>query len=284
MQRHYIIGLLLTTLFPTATFAQQAEYETTEVADGVYRFRFRAHNNLFVVTDDGIIAFDPISATAAERYAEEMKRVAPGTPLRMVVYSHDHADHASGANVLRDAFGGDVVIVAQENARQRIVDANSPDLPPPDLTFSDQLTLHVGGRTIELHYLGKSHSDNMIVALLPAEKLAFAVDFVANDRVGYQTLPDYYFPDFFHALERLQGLEYERIVFGHGPPGDRSSIRRQGQYYGDLRRAVTDAIENGLSEEEAVEQVRLPAYAGWGQYDDWFPMNVRAIYQWLASR
>ncbi len=271
------------TLVAQLCFAQAPEFETTRVGDGVYQFRFQSHNGFFVVTPAGLVAVDPISSAAARHFASEMKRVAPGQPLRAVVYSHDHQDHASGANVLREVFGGNVPIVAHQNAIPKIAAAASPDLPPPDLAFSDRLTLHFGGRAIELHYLGKSHSDNMVVTLVPDAKIGFAVDFVANDRAGYRDLPDYHFTDFFGALERLQQLEFETMVFGHGPPGDRAAVRRQGRYYAEIRRVVSDALDEEWTEDEAVERIRLPEFAHWSRYEDWFPMNVRAMYRWLAS-
>lgn len=283
MHRMLILATGALVIAAPTVSAQQPEYETTRIADGVYQFRFRAHNGFFVVTDEGVVAVDPISTEAAGRYAEEIKRVAPGMSLRAVVYSHDHADHATGANVLRRAFDGWAPIMAHVNAAPKIRAATSPDLPPPTLTFTDKLTLHFGGRPIELHYLGRSHSDNMVVTYLPVERIAFAVDFVSNDRMGYRDLPDYHFPDFFDALERLRAIPFQRIVFGHGPTGDRAAIERQIAYYRDLRAAVQRAVDAGWTEDEAAVRVRLPAYAGWGQYEAWFPLNVRAIYRWLAK-
>ncbi|MFQ5703994.1 MAG: MBL fold metallo-hydrolase [Gemmatimonadales bacterium] len=264
--------------------AQDREFETTRLDEGVYQFRYKTHNGFFVVTADGVVAFDPISTEAARLYAAEIKRLAPGVPLAAIVYSHDHADHATGANVLRTAFSARVPVIAHDNAVSRIAETADEDLPTPDITFRDQLTLYFGGRRLELHYLGRSHSDNMIVALLPKERLAFAVDFVTNDGVGYRELPDYYFPEFFEALAKLQELDFDSIAFGHGPPGDRAAIARQVNYYSELRAAVREAVDKGWSEDEAAQRIRLSAYAGWRQYDSWFPLNVRALYRWMTGR
>jgi len=73
------------------------------------------------------------------------------------------------------------------------------------------------------------------------------------------------------------------MVFGHGPAGDRASIDRQVSYYRDLRRAVAEAIDAGLSEDEAAARVRLPAYSSWDRYDAWFESNVRGVYRWMAG-
>jgi glyoxylase-like metal-dependent hydrolase (beta-lactamase superfamily II) len=283
MTRCIAAGLISLGCLVSPGQAQEPEFETTRIAEGAYQFRYRSHNGLFVVTDAGLIAIDPISVAAAEHYAAEMKRVAPDSPLLAIVYSHDHADHATGATVLRRAFDSDAPVIAHEKAHAKVAAVGDPDLPAPDLTFSKELTLYFGGRALELHYRGPSHSDNMLVAYLPDVKLAFAVDFVSNDRMGYRDLPDYHFPEFFAALDRLLEIPFETIVFGHGPAGDRGSVIRQVGYYRDLRNAVREAVGRGWTEDEAAERIRLPAYEDWGQYEAWFPMNVRAIYRWLAS-
>ncbi len=255
----------------------------TEVADGVYQVNAGSHNAFFVDTDGGVVAFDPISIETAAGFVAAIRSAAPDKPLAAIVYSHSDADHATGAPVLQQAFGGDVPIIAQENAVPILTERVDPDLPPPDLTFADDLTLRFGGRAIELHYLGPSHTDNLLVALVPDQGVLFAVDFVSNDRVGYRDLPGWYFDDLYVALDRLMEIPFETVVFGHGAVGDRSTIERQLAYYADLRDAVQQAVDDGLSEEEAMEQVRLDDYAHWGQYEDWFPMNVGAVYRWLAG-
>ncbi|MCG8469025.1 MAG: MBL fold metallo-hydrolase [Gemmatimonadetes bacterium] len=252
-------------------------YETTQVADGVYQFRYRAHNALFIVTEDGVIAFDPISVDAATAYAEEIATHAPGAELAAIVYSHRDADHATGAPVLRDALGSDAPIYAHENALAPLREAADPNLPPPDDTFADRMTLADGA--LELHYLGRSHSDDMAVGFLPEHGLAFAVDFVAADRFGYRDLGSFYFPDMFEAIEGLLEIPFERIVFGHGPPGDRATIERQLRYYRDLDEAVRAAIADGLSEDETAAQVLMEDYRDWDRYDDWRELNVRGMHR-----
>ena len=263
--------------------AAQADWETSEVADGVYQFRYGGHYNVFFVTQDGIVAFDPLSVEAAEIYAQEIQRLAPGLPLLAIIYSHSHDDHATGAAVLQAAFGA-VPIVAHANAVAPIRLAADPDLPPPTITFTDRMTLHYGGRTLDLYYLGKSHTDNMLVALLREEKIAYAVDFVTNGTMPYRDLYAHEFPDFFDTLGRLHELSYETMLFAHDPPGDRQSIEDQIVYYDALRNAVQQAIAAGESEDEAAATVRLPQYESWGRYEEFLPLNVRGMYRWLASQ
>ncbi len=261
----------------------QAGYETTRIAEGVYQFRWQAHNGFFVVTPMGVLAVDPISMEAAAQYAEEIKRVAPNAPLRAIVYSHEDADHATGAPALMSAMGVSVPIIAQRNAVPNLARAADPDLPVPTLTYQEFMSFTLGGRVIELHYLGANHSDNSTVVYVPDVKVAFAVDFVSNDRVGFQELPGWRFPDVFASVPRLLDLDFEVIVFGHGPAGDRDTIHRQIRYYDALRAGVRRAVEAGWSEDRAAAEVRLPEYGDWGQYDAWFPLNVRGVYRWMSG-
>ena len=265
------------------TLDAQAGYETTRIAEGVYQFRWQAHNGFFVVTPTGVLAVDPISMEAAAQYAEEIKKVAPSAPLRAIVYSHEDADHATGAPALMNAMGVSVPIIAQRNAVPNLARAASPDLPVPTVTYQEFMSLTLGDRVIELHYLGANHSDNSTVVYVPDVKVAFAVDFVSNDRVGFQELPGWRFPDVFASVPRLLDLDFEVFVFGHGPAGDRDTIHRQIRYYDALRAGVRRAVESGWSEDRAAAEVRLPEYGDWGQYDAWFPLNVRSVYRWMSG-
>ena len=279
----FTLGLLLAGASIFAPLSAQ-DFETTEVADGVYQFRWIGHNALFVVSGDQVVAFDPISSEAASVFGREIQRVAPGTELTAIVYSHSDADHATGASALMAAFGQDnVPIIAHERAVAPIRSRASAEQPEPTVTFSDRLTFDVGGRSIELHYLGPSHTDNLVVPFVPDVRVAFAVDFVSNDRVGFQELPGWYFPEIFDALAGMLHIPFDTVVFGHGMVGDRSSIHRQIAYYDDLRVAVRQAMAEGLSEDEVADAIQLPAYANWGQYEDWLALNARAVYRWLAA-
>ncbi len=284
--------LPLACLFLAATSglapgARAQDYETTEIADGVYQFRWVRHNALFVVTDGGVVAMDPIGMDAAVALAAEIRRIAPDAPLAGIIYSHADADHSTGAGALMEGMGvtdpAAVPIIAHEKAARVIAARGSADQPVPNVTFAERLSFGVGGRSFVLYYLGPSHTDNIIVPFLPDVGVAFAVDFVANNRMGYRDLGSWHFPEFFDAVAGLLHIPFETMVFGHGPPGDRAAIQRQIAYYDDLTAAVRKAIAEGETEDEAAASVRLPAYAGWDQYDEWFELNVRGIYRWLSD-
>lgn len=276
----FVLGALV--VCPAQAGAQ--DFETTEVADGVYQFRWNQHNGVFVASGSRVLVFDPINPEAAETFAAEIRRVVPDARLAGIVYSHEHADHATGGATLMEELGAsDVPIYAHRRAVAPIRERGHPDQPLPTVTFAERMRFPLGERTVELRYLGPSHTDNIAVAFLPDVRVAFAVDFVSNDRVGYRDLPGWRFPEFFDALAGLLHLPFDTIVFGHGPPGDRATVHRQIAYYDDLRAAVRRAVDEGLSEDEAARTVELPAYRDWQGYEEWFELNVRGMYRWLAD-
>ncbi|MDP2576243.1 MAG: MBL fold metallo-hydrolase [Gemmatimonadota bacterium] len=284
MTSRFAAALAVCTLAATpslpsrAAAAQQPEYETTRIADGVYMFRYQVHNSMFVLTDEGVVVFDPINPEAARIYREEIRQIT-SDPIRAIVYSHHHGDHVSGAA----ALATNVPIISQALAREQLAAEPNPDIALPNRTFTDEMTLYMGSKTIHLVYLGPNHSNNSVVAHLPDQGIVFAVDFVSNDRVGYRDLPGYYFPALWESLERLQELDYQTAVFGHGAPGTKADVYDQINYWTDLRGAVEAALAAGMSEEEAVEAIDLPAYSDWGGYDNWFKMNLRTVYRYYAE-
>ncbi len=278
---------------PTMAAAAQPQnrdddVEWYSIANNVYQLRYEHHYTLFVVTDKGVVAFDPLSDEAAEHYVHAIKTVAPGQPLLAVIYSHWHTDHATGANVLRRAFGGDVPIIAHERTLARLKELDDNAIPLPTRTVTDKgETLRFGDTDIELHYIGYGHTDTLLVARLPKQKMVYVVDFASRDSVGWREMPGWPLDELIAMQRRLLDLDFDKVAFGHGRagPGDRETIKRQTLYYENLLGEARSAIREGLSEDDAVIRAAydLPQYRGWGNYKRWFRLNVRGAYRWVQE-
>ena len=153
-------------------------FETTKVdgTDNVYVFRYMNHQAMFVVTPAGVIATDPISygrPQAAKAYVEEIQKVTKA-PIKYLIYSHHHYDHIAGGKLFKDAGA---VVIAHKRAKERLAALKGLDVVIPDEAVDNKRTIKLGGTTLELHYVGRNHSDSSLVMFLPKEKLIFAVDF-----------------------------------------------------------------------------------------------------------
>jgi glyoxylase-like metal-dependent hydrolase (beta-lactamase superfamily II) len=221
---------------------------------------------------------DPISADAARWLEGELARRF-NVPVRLVVYSHDHADHISGGEVFADT----ATVVAHEKAKAAIVREKRPTAVP-QTTFSDRLTLELGGTVVELSYVGRNHSDNSIVMRFPAERLLFAVDFIPVASVAFRDFPDAYIDEWIDSLKRVEAMDFDVLVPGHGPIGRKDDVRKFREYLEDLRAEVLRLLREGKSLDEVKQQVKLPKYESWTNYKEWLGLNAEGMYRHLQTQ
>ncbi len=269
---YIILGLLVVNI----GFAQQgeAQREVTQIAGDLYRFQNSFHYSVFLVTSEGIIATDPINADAAQALKAYIADNF-NLPIRYVIYSHDHADHISGGEV----FAADgAVVVAHDNVKSDIIGENRPTAIP-SITFSDTLSIELGGKTVELTYVGKNHSDGTIVMNFPAERALFAVDFIPTGKtLPFRNLADSFFPDWIDSLKIVEGMDFDLLVPGHGEVGNKADVSNLISYMQDLYDTVLEQARAGKTLEETIELVKLEEYSDWGQYEEWLPLNIEGVY------
>lgn len=136
--------------------------EVNKLAKDLYTFRWGPYRSMFLVTKDGVILTDPISVKAAAVYREEIRKITK-KPVKYVIYSHSHWDHALGGKIFKDE-GAE--FVAQEKCAENIAETPHPDMVPPDITFKNQYDVKLGDKAVSLFYFGPSH-DNCLVVMIP---------------------------------------------------------------------------------------------------------------------
>ncbi|HKG18251.1 MAG TPA: MBL fold metallo-hydrolase, partial [Candidatus Limnocylindrales bacterium] len=98
-----------------------------------------------------------------------------------------------------------------------------------------------GGRTVELRYLGRGHTDNDIVITVPGADVLFAGDLLENDATPY--FGDAFPLDWPGTVERVVEFATGVVVPGHGTIGDRGFVVRQMTEFrsiAELARLVAD--------------------------------------------
>jgi glyoxylase-like metal-dependent hydrolase (beta-lactamase superfamily II) len=247
----------------------------TEVGDHVFvtRYKFYDQNIGVVLGDEAALLID---TRISHRQAEEIRsdlRSLTALPVGVVVNTHGHSDHCFGNHVFRPApiWGHErcvTMIESQgERKRQKAI-AAIPELAdelrevildPPDRTFAETATVEVepGGRTVELRYLGRGHTDNDIVILVPDADVLFAGDLLEADATPF--FGDGYPIDWPATAERLVELATGVVVPGHGTVGDRAfAVRQMGEFrqVAELARLVHTGV---LDLDTAVRRTPYPA-------------------------
>jgi glyoxylase-like metal-dependent hydrolase (beta-lactamase superfamily II) len=276
-----VCGLAATALMTADLMAQTAPpppvREIVKIAGEVYRFRNNFHYTVFAVTPAGVIATDPINADAATWLKNELKTRFNQT-VKYLIYSHDHADHISGGQVFADT----ATVVAHENAKSVIVGERRPTAIP-QVTFSDKMAIELGGTTVELHYTGRNHSDNSIVLRFPAEKIAFAVDFIPVKSMAFRDLPDVYMPDWIDSIKRVEAMEFDIFAPGQGPLGTKEDVRNFRTYLTELREEVLALARQGKSADEVKQAVKMAKYSAWAGYEQMQQLNVEGMYRLVQA-
>jgi glyoxylase-like metal-dependent hydrolase (beta-lactamase superfamily II) len=257
-------------------WAQEPVRNITHLAGDVYRFQNDAHYSVFMVTPEGVIATDPISVDAATWLNDEIRRRF-NLPVKYVIYSHDHWDHVSGAAAFPEA-----TIIAHANAVPWIEASDQP-IELPDITFSSELDLKLGGKEVHLYYLGVSHSDNLVYMVFPEEKILFGVDTIAVNRLPFEDFEGTDIDGLIGSIYALEQMDIDIVAPGHGDIGTIEDIVAHRTYIESLKDQVTALIRMGRTDAEIMAIIKMPEYSSWGSYNEWQQMNVRGMITYVKE-
>jgi glyoxylase-like metal-dependent hydrolase (beta-lactamase superfamily II) len=225
--------------------APQVQVVKTQLAPGVVLMGGGSHNSVAVEFKDFVTVIEgPLNQQRSLAVIAETKRTFPNKPIRYLVNTHNHFDHlggvrtyvAEGATVITDDrnrnFYQRVVLAPQQRTLQFDRLSQRPFAPTgPGVvelqTFTDQYTISDGNETIELYHVdGLDHSDNMLIAYLPKEKIVINADLYSPPAAG-ENLPNVS-PNavaLFKNIQRLK-LDVAQHVPIHGNPGPQADFNR----------------------------------------------------------
>jgi glyoxylase-like metal-dependent hydrolase (beta-lactamase superfamily II) len=192
-----------------------------EVAPGVWFLAGQSHHSVVVAFKDRLVMIEaPQSEARSLAAIARARTLRPATPLTHLVMSHHHFDHSTG---LRAAIAEGLTIVTHEGneAFVKEIAARPFTLAPDTLAkaprpvaveaVADARTITDGARSLVLyHVAGNPHSDTMLMAYLPKERLLIEVDAFSPGGTYHP-----YAANLLGHVERLK-LAVDRIVPLHG--------------------------------------------------------------------
>lgn len=192
-----------------------------------------------VIGAEGVVVID---TRTSHRRADELisdLRNLTRLPIAHVVNTHMHFDHTFGNARFRPSpIWGHVRCASGmreggEAARRRITE-QLPELAeelaeveivPPDQLLSDSALLDLGDRQLELRFLGRGHTDNDIVVLVPDAEVLFAGDLLENG--APPSFGDAFPLAWAKTGARLLDLAESVVAPGHGEVADRRFAEQQ---------------------------------------------------------
>jgi glyoxylase-like metal-dependent hydrolase (beta-lactamase superfamily II) len=248
----------------------------SEVGDRVFvrRYAFYDQNIGAILGDDGVLVVDTrISHRQADEILSDLRELTD-LPVRAVVNTHGHNDHAFGnhrfrpapiwghercARMIRETGAAQLAKVA-EGIPELAADLAEVVLDPPDRTFDGEFTVldfDAGGRRIELRHLGRGHTDNDIRVIVPAADVLFAGDLVEADAPPY--FGDGYPLDWPATVERMVEYITGAVVPGHGTVGDRAFAVRSMTELRTIAELAARAHQGVIDLDDAVLRTPYPA-------------------------
>lgn len=248
-----------------------ASERTKEVASGVFAITGLGFTNCgFIVTEQGVVVVDTqLIPLMAREIIQEVKAVTD-KPIIYAINTHWHTDHVGG----NEAFSPPARIISHEFTREIIArrrkeqDAGTVDeslkqlgdfkLVPPDITFSQEMSLHLGDKIIQLMFFGGGHTGGDIVVYLPREKVLFSGDIFI---IG-SGLPDYRddsnVDKLIASLKKIQSLDSVTIVCGHTGIAQKKDIQGSIDKLTAFRAQVQKYVDANLPPEKAAGEITFP--------------------------
>lgn len=202
--------------------------EPEKIAEGVWVLTPGIEGSVLVEFKDFVVIVEaPVGEVYSTAALARAAKMFPAKPIRYVVNTHHHADHAAG---LRTYVAEGIPVIThvshQRYYEQQILRnphslrpdrlARSPR-PPSIETMTDKRVISDGTMSLELHLMrDQPHSEGLVMAYLPAAKLLIQAD-AYHPRPGAPPLPapSPYTISLADNVRRLR-LDVERVVHIHG--------------------------------------------------------------------
>jgi glyoxylase-like metal-dependent hydrolase (beta-lactamase superfamily II) len=248
-----------------------------KVADDLYFFfDYAGSNSVFLVTNDGVLVIDTRQhPRAGQELIGEIRKITD-KPIRYVINSHFHGDHTFG-NAAFQAAGARFIaqdqtpkimqkVQPKEMARRQgyfkshNYDPNEVKLILPDITFSNGMTLWLGGREVRLMYLGTGQQDGDTFVYFPHARALFTPGSFATRNVPNMAFTSSV-DSWISMLDHVAAMDnVDRILPAHGDVATRSDVKEFAAMLRDEYITVKAAADRGVSLEEA-------QYRTWRNYD-----------------
>jgi glyoxylase-like metal-dependent hydrolase (beta-lactamase superfamily II) len=227
--RRQFIGTYLDSDVPSYDARAVTGLRLVELAPGVQHVVGGTHHSLIIEQRDSLVVFDaPVSDGHSKLVLDAARAKYPGKPVKYLVLTHHHMDHAGGFRAY--AAQGAIIVVGKGNGEhfRRVLAASftrNPDLPSRDLSRTevievvDKRVFADGEREVHAYLLDNPHADGLLMGYVPAARLGFITDVWSP---GAGPLPDKLNPALASVVAGVKnaGIAPVKFAGGHGSVAD----------------------------------------------------------------
>ncbi len=298
-----MVGSARTTMFSMLVLAaaaaadaqDTARFSAQQVAPGIHMLvRADGGNVGLSVGEDGVFMIDDHLPPSTPRLLEAVRSITPD-PVRMLINTHFHFDHAGGNEPI-GTMGA--IIVAHDNVRRRLsadqfykafdfTQKQTAKSGLPVITFSRDVTFHLNRDEIHAFHARNAHTDGDAVVYFRNANVIHTGDIFFNGSYPFiDVAVGGSIDGMIEAVERLVGLATAgtKIIPGHGPLADRAALIR----YRDMLLGTRSAVNAAMQGNRTIEEVKAarPTAAWDGVWGGGFmkpDQYVESLYQSLSA-
>jgi len=290
--------MALTLLLSTTGLAQSHDpmlgEETTKISDHVWAIMGFPNIAIVVGSRATLVVDTGLGPKNGATIARVAAKLAPNNTRLFLTTTHFHPEHAAGepgfpANtiLIRDA----VQQQEMEKHGQEMIDmfsgrsAENKDLlagvalRPPDVTFSQEATVDLGGVTVRLLWFGGAHTKGDELIFVEPDRTLVSGDVVQN-----KTMPGIFGDGgtpatWLAVLDKVEALNAAHILPDHSAPGDGSLVGAERDLIAGIQTRARALKQQGVSVEDAGKQISAELKT---QHPDWPNTNaagfVKSVY------
>lgn len=221
-------------------------------------------------TEQGLVLVDTPTLPGDVFHWKEFTGGLNPEGARYIINTHHHFDHVLGNHrlggrvIMHETAGLDmfeeggtmretVAPVLAGTTREDLDFILSEPLIPPEITFSDHMSIYLGNLTLRLFHLG-GHTRGSICVYAEEDKVLMTGDNVTAEHHPFKGQGN--FAEWIKALRWMKSLDIETIVPGHGEVCRPDELDRLLEYFTRLWYLAEDLIRKGLGREEVIKEVR----------------------------
>ncbi len=253
------------------------------VQGNVWMLVSAAANAAVQIGSDGVLVVDTMTEPLAGQMVAEIRRLAPGKPIRTIINTHVHPDHtggneqvaAAGQSIVAGNFAADVgqnaaslaAIIAHENVLNRMSAPTGQQAArpvkawPTDTFFDDEKDLYFNGEGIQLIHVPAAHTDGDVMVYFRKSDVIVAGDlFVTTTFPIIDMAEGGNLKGMITALNRIIDIAIPRdkqeggtyVITGHGRLTDEADVVD----YRDMVTIIRDRFQDAIARGQSLEQVK----------------------------
>lgn len=239
----------------------------------------RVGNAGFVVGPAGVVVIDTGASYQHGQALLRLIRSVTALPIRVALVTHTRPEFLFGGGAFREAgipirtHRKTAQLMAArcetclKNLKLEVGEAPMAGtaLYVPDQQFDAAHELDAAGRPLRVLYFEHSSGIGDIAVLDVTSGVLFAGGLADHRRIP--DIQDSQLPPWHAALAQLRALRPRQVVPGHGAPGGPEVLGQTAAYLDALEKRARELAAAGTSLLKVPDELELPGYAGWDQYE-----------------